>query len=143
MKTLVQYIIEGGTSNEVPVKAFWKFLKEVDVQEGSAEYWYNEFEFEYGVSADIAKALIDVVFDGAIDDVVEFDAKIMDDLFGADKIIKKEVKTNNYIAVRLPREKKAYAVPFTNQTSTCKAARAVLDNIKWTKGGKWDVAYNF
>lgn len=141
MKNLKNYILEGS-SNVVPVEALMAVLKDFNPDVYNDIYFIDMLTMEYKVSQDMAEALIRTLGDAVMDEAVEIDPKICDDLFSADKIIKKEVDSNFYLAVHKHGNPTAWAVSITSRRQNQRELAAVLDNIQW-KPSKHNVFYNF
>lgn len=146
LKEIISESINESSANEVPVRAFFEFLRDANIEmiqdgnEGEEERWQELLQKKYKVSADIATALVSTMAD-ATREVKEVDASLFKDLFHGDKLLKKETNFEYYIAATVPGEKKAYVASIFD--SQRKNLKAVLDNIKWSKGGKYDVYFNF
>lgn len=141
MKNLKNYILEGS-SNVVPVEALMAVLKDFNPDNYNDMYFIDMLTMEYKVSQDMAEALVRTLGDAVNDEAVEIDPKICDDLFNADKFIKKDVNSDFYLAAYKHGKPTAWAVGITSRRQNQKELAAVLSNIQW-KPSKYNVIYNF
>ena len=139
MKNIKDYIIESQ-SNKVPVEAMLEFLKDFNPDNYNDTYFIDMLTMEYKVSQDIAEELVRVLGDAAMDEAVEIDPKLCDDLFNADKFIKKEVKSDLYLAAYKHGRPDAYAIAINRRNA--KELASTLAKIQW-KPTNHNVIYNF
>ena len=138
MKTLMSVLESANVVNKL---ALYDMLKEFNIDEDCDQCFIDMMIKKYKVAPDMAEALVKAVTDAALDNPKKFENKLAQD-FGANKILQRELKCEYYIGVVNHRDA-FWVLPLTNQTGPIKKLLAVLDNIKWDKGAKWDVIYNF
>lgn len=141
MKPIDQFLKESivaESSNVVPVRALHEILANFNIVADDIEPVWTGIAKTYKIPTDVAERLVDAIYETAVDDPEEIEMKVLDDLFGAHKILKKLVDDEYYLTCNVPGIDKAWVLPLTNQTDKLRDLRALIDNIKW-KPSKHDV----
>ena len=143
MKSLKKQINESINegANTVNKLALYDMLRDFNIDDDQDQEFIDMMVNDYNVAPDMAEALVKAVTDAALDDPEGFDKKFADDL-NADKTLRRKLRCDYYLGV-VNHKDAFWVLPLTNQTDKLKKLLAVLDNIKWDKGAKWDVIYNF
>lgn len=129
------------STNVVNKLALYDMLKEFNIDEDCDQCFIDMMVKDYNVAPDMAEALVKAISDAALDNPEGFDKKFADDL-NADKTLRRKLRCEYYIGV-VNHKDAFWVLPLTNQSNKLEKLLAVLDNIKWDKGAKWDVIYNF